>query len=274
MSSLLSKVDFHVHSIYSKEDQCAGFTIPVIYDLADKLGIEYLLLTEHWDGIELDIFKKIRGEINKYKKNHKVTIFLSAEISVVNSKGELLGDTRKVKPLLDVIAVGAAQYKDQSKRLKEDIYEDVRDMVVNLCKREDIELLLHPQIVGQSGELGLNKRPYPVEYYHEMMKAAKENDKVVECVSIQMLRPYIKFRVKEGEWNFYEKKLMEDYTHYIQAVIKNGVKFTIGTDAHNRLLSPKMGNLPWFGVTGETVNLLRKHGVDEDNLWIPSREQG
>lgn len=273
MGSLLSKVDFHVHSIYSREDQCTGFTIPVIYDLADEMGIEYVLLTEHWDGIDLDMFKKIRKEIEEYKKNHKTTIFLSAEISVLNSKAELQGDIRKVRPLLDVIAVAAAQYKDKSKQLKEDIYEDARDMVINLCKNKDIELLLHPQVVGQCGKIGLDKRPYPVEYYHQMMQAVKENNKVVECTSIQILRSYMKFRVKDEERNFYEKKSIEDYTHYIQAIIKNEVKFTIGTDAHNRLLPPKYDSLPWFGVTDETISLLMKCGVNENNLWIPEVKQ-
>ena len=44
---MLNEVDFHVHSIYSGEEQCKGFTIERIFKLAKGLGIRYVGLTDH-----------------------------------------------------------------------------------------------------------------------------------------------------------------------------------------------------------------------------------
>ena len=153
--------------------------------------------------------------------------------------------------------------------------EDARDMVINIAKNKNVDLILHPQITGNV----MDKRPVPKEYYYEMMQVVKKNDKAVECTSIQMLELYVKFLTKGKDWNWWSQKLVEDYSNYIQAVVESRVKFVIGTDAHNeRLAFGESGGIPWpradsshpwFGATEKTVDYLRKYNANENNLWIP-----
>lgn len=288
--NLLSKIDFHTHTAYSGEEQSKGFSISRMCELADKKDIRYILYTEHWKKPEqIDLFKKIRGEIEECKKKYKVSILLSAEINVINSKGETGIDLKLAKETLDVVSASPHHYYDGvTKQLLPDILEDARDMVINIAKNKYVDLILHPQIINNV----LDARPIPVEYYQQMMRAVKENGKAVECTSIQMLKAVQQSMVEgraskswqdsakkhlseaiEKGWGEWSKKIMQDYSNYIQAVVENEVKFVIGSDAHNERLPDYFGGIPWFGETQETVALLEQYGVNEENLWIPHLEK-
>lgn len=284
--SLASQIDFHVHTAYSGEEQSEGFTIPRMCELADKKGIKYVLYTEHWKRPEqVKLFKQIREEIEECKKKHEVKVLLSAEISIINSKGETAIDLKLAKGILDIVSASPHHYYDGvTKQLLPDILEDARDMVIKIAENKYVDLILHPQIINNV----LDARPIPNGYYQQMMKAVKENGKVVECTSVQMLKAVTQSMV-EGRapkwwqnlakehfgtainkgWGWWSKKIIQDYSNFIQAVVENGVKFVIGTDAHNERLPDCFGNHPWFGETQETVTLLEQYGVDEKNLWIP-----
>lgn len=288
--SLASQIDFHTHTAYSGEEQAKRFTIPKMCELADKKGIKYILYTEHWKKPEqVNLFKKIRKEIEECKKKYKVRILLSAEINVINSSGKTAIDLKLAKETLDIVSVGPHHYYDGvTKQLLPDILEDARDMVINIAKNKYVALILHPQIINNV----LDARPIPKNYYQQMMKAVKENDKAVECTSIQMLKAVQQSMVEgraskswqdsakkhlgeaiEKGWGEWSEKITNDYSNYIKAVVESGVKFVIGTDAHNERLPDYFGGIPWFGETQETVALLEQYGADERNLWIPHLER-
>lgn len=266
---LLPKVDFHVHSAYSPEDQCEGFTIPVMCKLADKLGIKYVLLTDHWEpSTDVSIFENARRDIEGCRKRYKVNVLLSAEISAINSKGETAIDLRMAKEILDIVSVSPHHYGWQGsggvcKKILPDILEDARNMVISLAENEYVDFILHPQIIGNL----IEKRPIPKEYYQQMMAAVKKSNKVVECTSIRMLRAHMKHLTGGENHEWWSEKVMKDYSGFIQAIVENDVRFAIGTDAHNKRYPND--DAPWFGETQQTISLLTKYGIHKKNLWIP-----
>ena len=190
---------------------------------------------------------------------------------------------------MDIVSVGPHHYYDGvTKQLLPDILEDARDMVISVAKNKYVDLILHPQIINNV----LDPRPIPRQYYQQMMRAVKENNKAVECTSIQMLKAvqqamvegraskswqdsakkYLGEAIEKG-WSEWSEKITNDYSNYIKAVVESGVKFAIGTDAHNERLPNCFGNHLWFGETQETVAFLKQYGADEKNLWIPHLER-
>ena len=296
-SNLLSKIDFHVHSEYSAEEQCKGFSIQKICELAEKKGIEYILLTDHWkSSTDIGIFGKARQDIKICKKRFpKVNILLSAEIDIINSKGETAIDLELAREVLDIVSVSPHHYLEyytggSTRKLLPDILEDAREMVVNASKIEGVALILHPEMTDmlttfdiEEGPIG---RPISNEYYYDMLKIIKENNKAIECTSIQLKKAvikhllkgegpawwqkYVKPLIKNQDENWWQRKIMNDYSNFIKAVVDTEVKFVIGTDAHNERFPQWLGNGPWFGMAQEeTITLLKKYGAKQENLYLP-----
>ncbi|MFA6715146.1 MAG: hypothetical protein WC082_11750 [Victivallales bacterium] len=265
---IFSQIDFHTHAVHSGEDQSQGFTIPVMCNLADRKGIKYVLYTEHWTMPgQIDLFKKLRAEIEECRKKYEVKVLLSAEIDIIGPNGETAVDLDTAGEILDVVSV-AHHCTVTAGQPPPDILKYAGEMFVKSAMDSRVRFILHPQIIGNI----INENLLGRNFYREMLSVAKENDTAVECTSIRMLKRWIRYLTNGKNPDWWEKKLLKDYENFIRAVVESGVKFALGTDAHNEKMPDFLGGGPWFGETRETVALLRKYGADESKLWLPHLE--
>lgn len=251
--SLLEKVDFHTHSEYSGEDQCQGFTIPRMFELADEIGLRYVSLTEHW-GPTTDpaIFHQARREIDELNRVHQVKFFLSAEIAVLDSEGRLAVEATEAKKVLDFVSVGPHPLNSDP--------DEVKRMVLSLTENPEITVILHPHVLGV-GNTWIDLQE-PDEFHREIVGAIKAAGKIIECPEIEMLASHAESRGQSKE------KIASHYRAFLKQVASQSALFTLGSDAHNERMW-WYDNRPWFGNVAETAKLLRQYGVKEENLWIP-----
>ena len=99
--------DFHVHTELCGEAQAKGFTIAKLLETADALGLRYVGLSEHWHpGTPKDLFLRIRDEVARLRPRHRVRVFISAEIDVLNSKGDMVCDPDDAARILAAVLDG------------------------------------------------------------------------------------------------------------------------------------------------------------------------
>jgi len=251
---LMERVDFHTHSEYSGEDQCRGFSIARMFDLADQIGLRYVALTDHW-GTDTDpaIFARAREEIDALNQTHQVKFFLSAEVTVMDSEGRLAVDAAQANQVLDFVSVGPHALSNDA--------DQARKMVLALTENPDITVLLHPHVLGCAGTwIELQD---PDEFYREIVGAIVASGKVIECPDIVMLTSYAE-RCGQSE-----QTIAHNYRAFLKHVASQSALFTLGSDAHNERMW-WYDNRRWFGNVEETAKLLREYGAREENLWVPS----
>ncbi|MCD6510430.1 MAG: PHP domain-containing protein [Thermoprotei archaeon] len=264
--NMLNEVDFHVHSIYSGEEQCKGFTIERIFRLAEELGIRYVGLTDHWHAdTDPSIFVKERREVEKLNEAYRgrVKVFISAEIDVIDHECRLAADLDLAKKLLGYISVSLHYNPKWSGKAGYDLIEDAVSMTIRLLEEPDITVILHPHMIDVAYYAG---KPVTRSAFREFIEVAVDNKKVLEIPELSMVRAYYCDVLK---W-LPSSEVKKQYEVFIREIVRSGCLFTLGSDAHNETRWFD-NDRPWFGYLEETIALLRKYGVDESNLWLPIR---
>ncbi len=260
--------DFHTHTELSGEDQAQGFTIKSLFETADALGLRYVGYSEHWHpGTSPELFVQIRDELERLQPQFQVKIFLSAEIDVLNSRGDLAADPVVASEVLDYLSVAISHYGHPGiEQLKDDKVEDTLAMIQAVCGIPEVTMLMHPQIVyGRN----LKDIPHVIPYdiYDEAMTTIAENHKVVDYPSMAHSMGYLQVL------GFSPKVLAnakESFEHFTRALVANGVRLAPGSDAHNVdwvLSALPDGSTRWLGNNRASLKLLQACGYREDQLW-------
>lgn len=267
----LEKVDFHVHTEYAAEtvvclgyhiDKSRGFTVKKICDVADQLGLEAIGITEHWSlETDLELFEQIREDVEACRDTHQVKVFISAEIDVLNSKGDLAVDPVKARDYLDYVSVGVFHYGE---RLFPDPFEDAVRMVKAVARIPEVDVILHPQIVV-TPVLRQKLDDVPTDLFYDMMAEVAQQNKVVECTSYDLTRSSILMDIGEGREEQVTRIVECGFQDFIAAMVSSGARFTLGSDAHNEFYYRTWAR--WLGNVQATARMLRDAHVDEGKFW-------
>jgi DNA polymerase (family 10) len=193
------KGDFHVHSKYSDGQP----SITEIADKAAKLNYEYVGICDHSQSLKVagglskkEVYKKLK-EIEELNKKSKVRLLCGTEVDIAGD-GSLDYPESILKEFDLVIAAIHSGFKQSKAQLTK--------RIVNACKNRYANIIAHP-----TGKLWGVRESYDIDL-NEVAKAAADNQVALEI-------------------NCYPQRLDLNDSNTMFAK-KLGVKFALGTDAH------------------------------------------
>lgn len=196
------KGDLQMHTKWSDGNN----TILEMAEEADKLGHEYILITDHvgkagmGNAIPPEKLKGQKKEIEEAAKKTGIRILQGAEINI-QLDGSVDVDEKYLKEL-DVV-LGSIHFGFKTKK------EQQTSRLIKAMENEYIDIIAHP-----TGRL-LNERPgYDIDF-DKILEKARATKTVLEINALQ--------------------KRLDLNDVYIRAAVKAGVKMSIGTDSHDTL---------------------------------------
>jgi DNA polymerase (family 10) len=225
------KGDLHLHSNYS-DGHCSLLEIA---HQAQKLNYQYLAITDHSQSLKVANGlepKRVREKIEKIKELNAglkdLTILCGAEVDIL-SDGELDYPQDILRELDVVVAAIHSGFKQTKKQLT--------NRVIKAIKNKYTNIVAHP-----TGRLKGVRRAYELDL-EEVFRAAKDNKVALEI-------------------NCYAQRLDLDENDSLAAK-KQGVKLSIGSDAHDLKQLTMMGlgvnsaRRGWIEA-GDVINCLPK----------------
>ena len=255
--------DFHTHTELSGEAQASGFTLQKLFETADRLDMRCVGYSEHWHrATPASLFVGIREELGRLQPRYKTRVYLSAEIDVLNSRGELAVDPVAALEILDYVSVAISHYGIHGfEQLERDRVDDTVAMIRSVIRIPEVTMLMHPQIVyGRS--VGEIDRVIGGDIYGDLAREIAANGKVIDYASIEMSEKYL---VKLGYRPERLAMVEESFDNYSKALVEQDVRLAPGSDAHNILYWDSSG--PWFGNNSRSWQLLRSLRFTENHLW-------
>lgn len=216
------KGDLQVHSRYS--DGVMDFW--EIEAEALKMNYEYVAITDHSKslkvagGMDIEDLLKRNEEIKKFNRNSKVKLLISAEVEILNDGS--LDYPDEILKNLDLVLASIHNVKKD---------EDITQRYLKAMDNPYVDIIAHP-----TGRLVLSREPYKLNL-DELFKKASERKIILEINAHYN-------RIDLNDLNILKAK-------------QYGVKFSIGTDAHNRNGFYMM----IFGVKMARKGLLTKEDV-------------
>ncbi|MFH0903075.1 MAG: hypothetical protein V2A73_20795 [Pseudomonadota bacterium] len=255
--------DFHTHTELCGEGQAKGFTLRKLFETADELGLRYVGYSEHWHkATPRDLFLRIRDEVETLQPQFRVKVWVSAEIDVLNSRGDLACDPDDAAGILDYVSVAISHYgHGDIKPLQPDLVEDTVEMIRAVCRIPAVTMLMHPQIVYGQCMKSIDQVVTP-DVYDEVMREIVTHNKVVDYASVQMSMDYL------HDLKFGPDKLAiaeQSFDNYSAALVRNRVRLAPGTDAHHVFYHDT--DRRWFGNNDASYRLLTSHGYTDAQLW-------
>ena len=219
------KGDLHVHSNWSD----GHMTIEEIATAGEKLGYEYIVISDHTVGLGIahglneERLIARQKEIDSVQKNHtKIKLLSSVEVNIkangdLDIKDEMLSS-------IDIVTASVHTSFHQDK-------ETMTRRIIGAINHPHVDIIGHPsgRIIGQ-------REPYEVDW-PEIFCAASKNKTALEISAFPNRLDLADFLVKDAA--------------------KFGVKFVINTDAHTK----EHLNLMRFGVA-----VARRGWLQEENV--------
>jgi histidinol phosphatase-like PHP family hydrolase len=263
MTTTFRHCDFHVHTELSGEKQASGFTLEKLFATADALGLTHVGYSEHWKlSTSPDLFHRIRDEVERLQPKYRVKVFVSAEIDVLNSRGDLACDVKEAEKILDYVSVAISHYDTEgAEQLLPDRVDDTVAMIQAVCRIPAVTMLMHPQIVYGHNIKSI-KSEIPADVYAEVMRTIVAANKVVDYPSVRMCECWLSEIGLSDEQLAIERA---SFGHFTDQLVKNHVRLAPGSDAHNALWHGDSEG--WFGNNAKSLALLESYGYSEDQLW-------
>jgi putative hydrolase len=196
-------------------------------EAAIKKGLKEIAITDHgykhiFFGMKKKLYKHVRRQIdeinNEYKeKNIDFKILLGAECNVLKLNGDIDID-EEILRYLDILCIGYHNGAIQDRKVKKNYTE----AVINSLMRYNVSILNHP-----------------FEYV---------NPDIIKVGEVAAKRNTA-FEINRKHGNIPLK--------YIKQLKNMGIKFTLGSDAHN----PEL-----VGFFGEAYNLAIEAGLTNDDI--------
>lgn len=180
-------IDYHIHT-----NQTDGHnSIEAIIKRALELGLKKIAFTEHVRA-STDWFDSFEKNVRSAASNYPdIKVLVGAEAKVLDYKGNL-DITVNIMNKSDIILGsvhripdgkgGSIKFKDLSPK---DLADIEFELAMGILKYAPIDVLAHP-----GGVYSLNYGAFPIRYYEELMRCAKDNDKAMEISSRYLKNTY------------------------------------------------------------------------------------
>jgi len=213
--------DLQMHSVYSD----SSATIVQLADFADKLGYEYILITDHSKsaryahGLEIERLKKQWQEIDKINKRAQVRVLKGIEVDIMKD-GKLDYPDNILKQFELVVA-----------SIHQGFTKNVTERICAAMDNHYVDIIGHP-----TGRLISSREGYVVDI-HKVMERAAETQTWLELNA------------------YWDRLDLSDVN--LRVAKEMGVKISIGTDSHD------VKGLEWmkFGVATARRGWLESNDV-------------
>jgi putative hydrolase len=228
---MLPKFDFHVHSSYSSDGEG---TAASIVEAAEARGLAAIAVTDHGPelsvGISPDKIIPMLQDIELARKDAGIPVFTGMEANIVGADGEIDLDGWVLEKL-DIVVVGLHKLGSFGYQPGE-LAREYLSAVMNVVKRQRVDILAHPFHFHRY------LAPYlSLDEMVEFVKLAAEREVAVEVNS--------KYRVPDE--------------NFLRECLREGVKLSIGTDAHT---IAEVGKIDW------PMAMLRRVGARQEDLVL------
>jgi len=224
----MRKFDFHTHTLYSDGDCIASS----IVEAAEASGLAAVAITDHGPELSVGIdpakIPMMLQDIWTAKEDANIPVLTGMEANVVNVDGAIDLDDKIIKKL-DILVVGMHTLGTP---MQEELAENYFSAIMNAMRKNWVDVVAHPF------RLHNDLAPYlSPEDITEFAELAAEKGIAIEINS--------KYRVPSEE--------------FLRACLKEGVKLSIGTDAHT---AAEVGMVDW------QMAVLKRIGAGEDDLIL------
>ena len=227
----MQKFDFHVHSSYSSDGEA---TAASIVEAAEARGLAAIAVTDHGPelsvGISPDKIIPMIQDIELARKDARIPVLIGMEANIIGMNGEIDLEGWVVEKL-DVVVAGMHKL-GSSARQPEELARECLSAVMNVMERQRVDILAHPFQFQRY--LAPHLSPDEIK---EFAKLAAEREVAIELNS--------KYRVPDEE--------------FLRACLREGVKLSIGTDAHT---VAEVGRIDW------PMAMLRRVGARPEDMIL------
>lgn len=227
---MLAEFDFHTHTSYSDGE---GEAIAVV-ELAEARGLEAVAITDHGPeheyGVPLRKIASLLRDIELAGRSAGIKVLKGMEANVVDRSGNI-DLSEELTGKLDLLLVGIHGLKGFAGN-QADLAMAYLETATNVIMRQRVDVFAHPFYFN--GYLV----PYiPPEEIERFIMLAAERGVAMEL--------NLKYRVPERD--------------FLEPCMREGVKFSIGTDAHS---VTEVGKIDWM------LSMLRRLGAKRDDLIL------
>lgn len=247
-SELFRRCDFHMHSVLSP---CArrDMELRAIIEVCGERGIKYLGITDHITAdTDSGILWQTRRELSDLHPSMKV--YLGCEADVLDVGKHTVTDEMRAE--LDFIAVAANHFSNPfvvrpDSHDRRAIAQHYLRMFEYACSLDFADVVVHPLYVmpGTHDPALLNLLEDPEMI--EVISLAKKNCVAIEISPRSLVPEQMRFRMR-----------------FLGLCKKAGVKFSIGSDAHQ---------IEMAGMTSLVAPIIEELGIVDDDIWLPESER-
>ena len=224
----MQKFDFHTHTLYS-DGECLASSIA---EAAEASGLAAVAITDHGPELSVGInpakIPLMLQDIKSAREDASIPVLAGMEANVVNTDGAIDLNDEVIKKL-DILVIGLHTLGTP---MQEELARNYFLAIMNAMRNNRVDVIAHPF------RLHNNLAPYlSPEDIDEFVKLAAENEVAIEINS--------KYRVPSEE--------------FLRTCLKEGVKLSIGTDAHT---TAEVGMVDW------QMAMLKRIGASEEDLIL------
>ena len=224
----MQKFDFHTHTLYS-DGECLASSIA---EAAEASGLAAVAITDHGPELSVGIdpakIPLMLQDIKSAREDANILVLAGMQANVVNIDGAIDLDDEVIKKL-DILVIGLHTLGAPT---QEELAKNYFLAIMNAMRNNRVDVIAHPF------RLHNNLAPYlSPEDIDEFVKLAAEKGVAIEINS--------KYRVPSEE--------------FLRACVREGVKLSIGTDAHT---TAEVGMVDW------QMAMLKRIGASEEDLIL------
>jgi len=203
-------------------------------EAAEARGLAAVAITDHGPELSVGISPKkivpMLQDIELARKDARIPVFTGMEANIIGTEGEIDLDGWLVEKL-DVMVVGLHRQGSFGNRPAE-LARGYLNSVMKVMERQRVDVLAHPF------------------QFHGYLAPHLSQDEIVE---------FVKLAARKGVAVELNSKYRVPDENFLQECLREGVKLSIGTDAHT---AAEVGRVDW------PIAMLRKVGARAEDLVL------
>ncbi len=239
-SLLIERIDLHIHTSFSD----GNYSVKEAVKIAEIKGLKIVAITDHYSDVQYRSNRITRSQFSRYVQTlNNFTVLKGVEVEILQD-GTVSISKKKVKEL-DIVIGGLHSINNKNfwdnyspiwdpKRF----VEKVRVTLIKSMESGILDVIAHaswlPEIIQKETHRKITK-----DWMESVVDAFCDEGVAVEL---------------NCAWKVPDER-------FVEYCVKKGVKLSIGSDAHQRLM---------IGKTDYAINILKKMKVPKDLIFIPT----